>query len=354
MSPVDTDLLIPPGHLGFLASPIAVFFLGLVVPGVGLAWSLGRALAARSWQKRADRALAGESGPLAAGPRVLVGEVVTDDTDSPEPGVAIKVVLTQYVDGTRAREANRKVASGPFYLTTEGGEIVRVEPGAAPTLAAPLETEAAGQRPAFLRYRAASLRAGERAICAGHLARGFNPRAVGTYRAAEGGWVLSAGRGGNMWVSGAALGALFARKARFFFAYAVAFVALLVLAQAIFAPFYRAALTGEVSKCSPEATIDASGRPHVLGTCDDGVPLSEPARPALVDFIGRSDGVKVTRLRYGDSSMLGPVPTVSYLRVGAVVVSMLAALLLVLGLAGRSSRSWYERRKVVESLTSVV
>lgn len=362
MSPVDSDLLVPPGHLGFLASPVVVFLFGLLLPGLGLAWSLGRALTMRSWKNRADRAIAGEAGPLVAGPRVLVGEVLTEDGDSPEPGVAIKVSITQYVNGTTAREANRSVGAGPFYLRTESGEVVRIEPGPRPTLAAPLENEAANGRPGFLRYRAASLRSGERAICAGHLSRGFNPRAVGTYRAAEGGWVLAAGRGGNMWVSGAALGALFERKAKFFFAYLAAFAVLFLAAQAVFLPYYRAMVFGHTSKCTVEGVIQAGSKlrvgepsgPHLHGYCDDGEPLSEAARPALVDFVEASEGVKVTRVRVGDSSMLGPVPTVSYLRVVALLVAMVVGLAIALGLAGRSSRSWFERRKVEESLVDVL
>lgn len=356
MTPVDTDLLVPPAHFGFLASPAIVFVLGFLVPGVGIAWTLGRALAARSWQRRADHAVAHESSALVAGPAVLVGEVLTEDGDSPEPGVAIKVVLRQHSDGTTAREVDRKTSAGPFYLRTEGGEIVRVEPGAAPTLASPLATEPAAGRSEAFRYRAAVLREGERAICAGRLVRGFNPRAVGTYRAAEGGWVLSAGRG-NMWVSGASLGELFRRKARFFFAYAAAFAAVLLVAQALFFPFYRAAATGNPVRCTVTGTLVASapiGTTRLAGYCDDGYPLAEPARRGLVDLVAESDGVTVTVLRTADGTTLGPVPTVSWLRVALLVTALGGAVAVALAFAGLSSRSWYERRKVDESLVAVV
>ena len=363
MGPVDPDLLLPPSHFGFLASPVLVVLLGVLIPGLGLAVALGRALSTLAWKARVDRAMSGESRSVGAGPAVLVGEVLTDDADSPEPGVAIKVVLSQYVDGMNAREANRQTLVGPFYLKTESGEMVRVEPGPSPTLAAPLETEPSAGRAEFLRYRAAVLRQGERALCAGHLARGFNPRASGTYRAAEGGWVLSAGRGKSMWVSGDGLASVFARQARFFFLYAAAFGALLLAAQITFLPFYRL-IAGESVRCTVtgvetgdlhDSTLRSRRRPpSVLGICEDGSTLSEAARPALVDLVAASDGVRVTRIRSGESTMLGPVPTVSWVRIGGLSLLFVVVLALASALAGRSSRAWYERRKVVESLSTVV
>jgi hypothetical protein len=363
MGPVSPDLLVPPAHFGFLASPLLVVLLGILVPGLGLAVALGRALSSRAWKSRVDRAMAGESGSLVRGPKVLVGEVMTDDADSPEPGVAIKILISQHVDGMNAREANRQTLAGPFYLKTQGGEMVRVEPGPSPTLAAPLETEPSAGRTALLRYRAAVLRQGERALCAGHLSRGFNPRANGTYRAAEGGWVLSAGRGRSMWVSGDGLASVFERQARFFFLYAAAFAALFLAAQITFLPFYRLS-AGESVRCTVsgvetgdlyDSTLRSRHRPpSVLGTCEDGSSLSEAARPALVELVGASQGVRVTRIRAGQSTMLGPVPTVSWLRIVGLCVLFVVVLALASALAGRSSRAWYERRKVVESLNPIV
>jgi len=363
MGPVDPDLLVPPAHFGFFASPLLVVLLGILVPGLGFAVALGRALSARAWKSRVERAMAGESLSLVTGPTVLVGEVMTDDADTPEPGVAIKIVLSQYVDGMNAREANRQTLAGPFYLKTESGEIVRVEPGPNPTLAAPLETEPSAGRPEFLRYRAAVLRQGERALCAGHLTRGFNPRASGTYRAAEGGWVLSVGRGRSMWVSGDGLASVFERQARFFFLHAAAFAALFLAAQLAFLPFYRLS-AGDSVRCSVsgietgdlyDSTLRSRHRPPtVLGVCEDGSSLSEAARPALVELVGASDGVRVTRIRAGESTMLGPVPTVSWLRIGGLSVLFMLVVGLASALTGRSSRAWYERRKVVETLNSVV
>lgn len=352
MNPLDTDLLVPPNHFGFLASPFLVVLLGLLVPGLGFVLCVGRALSARTWQRRVDRAMSGESPALAAGPTVLIGEVLTDDADAPQPGVAIKVALAQQSDGTIAREVGRTTHARPFYLRTDAGEVVRVEPGASPTLAAPLEDEGPGPRSALLRYRAAFLRQGERAICAGRLARGFNPRALGTYRAAEGGWVLGAGRG-NMWVSGEGLASLFERKARFFFLFSATFAALFVVAQLVFAPFYRLSM-GETTHCTVSGVANVGdyrvSRPRLLGTCDDGTALSELARMPLVDVVESSHDVRVTRMTAGSTTALGPLPTVSWLRVGGLVILMLTSLGLMTTFAGRTSRSWYERRRVIESL----
>lgn len=352
MTPVDTDLLVPPQHFGFVLSPLVVFVFGLLLPGAGLALMVGKALAARSWKKRVERAQSHEIEVLAAGPQVLVGEVVTDEVDAPEPGVAIRVALVQQLFGQEVRELERNTSAGPFYLRTASGEHVRIEPGASPVLAAELEGEpfAPGR---FLRTRFARLRAGERAIVAGHLHRGFNPRGAGTYRAAEGGWVLSAKRGESLWVSGSALASVFGKKAQFFFAYAAAFAVWFVAAQVLFSPFYRLA-AAEPERCVVEGLVADHVHhrepSYVTGKCSNGDHLSEPVRPGLVELIGANgtSEVMVTRVKAGRITMLGPVPTVSFVRFGVLFVLALLGFVVARGASGTSSKAWYERRRFVE------
>ncbi len=351
MTPVDTDLLVPPLHFGFVMSPLVVFVFGLLLPGAGLALMVGKALAARSWKKRVERAQSHEVEVLEAGPQVLVGEVMTDEVDAPEPGVAIRVALVQQLFGQQIRELERKTSAGPFYLRTASGEQVRIEPGANPVLAAELGPEPF-EPGGFLRTRFARLREGERAIVAGHLHRGFNPRGAGTYRAAEGGWVLSAKRGESLWVSGSALASVFAKKAQFFVAYAAAFALWLVAAQVLFAPFYRLA-AAEPERCVVERIFsDHVHQPsYVTGKCSGGDLLSEPARPGLVELVGANgtSEVVVTRVKAGRTTMLGPVPTVSFVRFGVLFVLALLGFVVARGASGTSSKAWYERRRFVES-----
>lgn len=354
MTPVDTDLIVPPQHFGFVASPFVVFVFGLLLPGAGLAVMVGKMLAARAWKKRVERAQSLEVEVLAAGPQVLVGEVVVDEGDAPEPGVAIRVASMQQLCGQEVRELERKTAAGPFYLRTATGEHVRIEPGASPVLAAELEP-LPFEPGRFLRTRFAKLRSGERAIVAGYLHRGFNPRGAGTYRAAEGGWVLSPRRGESLWISGAALASVFAKKARFFAAYAAAFALWLVAAQALFAPFYR--LAGqEPERCVVDALVTDHALhrnpAYVTGKCSDGPPLSETARPGLVELVeanGTSE-VVLSRVRSGRLTMLGPVPTVSYVRFALLVVLGSLAFVIARAVSGTSSKAWYERRRFVERL----
>jgi hypothetical protein len=354
VTPVDTDLLVPPLHVGFAASPFVVFVLGLLVPGAGLAVMVGRMLAARAWQKRVERAQTLEVEVLAAGPQVLVGEVVVDEGDAPEPGVAIRVASVQQVFGREVRELERKTSAGPFYLRTASGEHVRIEPGASPVLASELEPQPF-EPGRFLRTRFAKLRSGERAIVAGSLRRGFNPRGAGTYRAAEGGWVLAPGRGESLWVSGSALGSVFAKKSRFFAAYAAAFALWLVAAQVLFAPFYRLA-GAEPERCVVGGLVTDHvlhrNPAYVTGKCSDGPPLSETARPGLVELVeaNGTSGVVLSRVRSGGLTMLGPVPTVSYVRLGALLVIGLFAFAVARAVSGTSSKAWYERRRFVEPL----
>jgi F0F1-type ATP synthase membrane subunit c/vacuolar-type H+-ATPase subunit K len=348
VSPLPADLLVPPGHFGYLASLLLVGLVGLA-SGVGFIVALGRALSVAAWQRRASRAQRLQSSVLAEGPAVVVGEVAVAEADPPEPGVAIRVMLTQRVQAGVATEVARATQATPFYLATAGGEVVRVEPGPSPTLAASLERDEHG--PA-LRLRAARLRHGETAICAGVLRRGYNPRGSGSYRAAEGGWVLvrPPGREG-MWVSGGSLAAELGRKASRLWAYAGYLGALVVVVHLAFLPIYRMALSAP-ERCTVTGVVSPprplSGGPQVVGACEAGPPLAEPARRELVELVEGSEEVTVTRVRAGSETLLGPVPTLSWARL-ALVLSVALAGLLAVGLAvGRGGRSWYEARPFVE------
>ncbi len=357
MTPQDPNLLVPPGHVGFLPSVAVVFVLGLLVPGLGLALSLGRALASRAWARRARLASLQDTLELRAGPAVIVGEVLTDEAEVPEPGVAVRVSLVQRIDGRIAREVKRQVDAAPFYIRTADGEHVRIEPGTQLTLLADLAT-APSSEPllGLFRTRVARLRSGERAIAAGILGRGFNPRGSSTYRAAEGGWVLASSPRSGLWISGDSLEGHFLRKARFFAVYAALFAALFAIAQLLFAPFYVLGLLGVSERCavtrvssSPVHSRHLRRPPQmVYGHCGDGPALEEPARPELAALIAESSGVRVTRVRHGRQHMLGPVPTVSYVTAGLLTMLSLLALGLVRVLAGRSSRSWYESHPFIE------
>jgi hypothetical protein len=349
--PLPTELLVPPGHFGYLASLLLVAFVGLA-PGVCLVVALGRALAVAAWQRRASRAQRLESAVLEEGPAVLVGEVAVEEPDPPEPGVAIRVTLTQSVQAGVATEVARETQATPFYLATAGGEVVRVEPGPSPTLAATLEGDAGDDRGPPLRRRAARLRHGETAICAGVLRRGYNPRGSGTYRAAEGGWVLAppTGRTG-MWVSGGSLADELGRKAARLWAYAAYLGALLVVVQLAFLPLYRMALSAP-ERCTVAGVVapprPLGGGPQVVGACEAGPALAEPARPELVELVKGGEEVTVTRTRAGADTLLGPVPTLSWARLAVVLSVALAGLVVVALSVGRGGRSWYEARPFVE------
>ncbi|MBK8216853.1 MAG: hypothetical protein IPK71_24270 [Myxococcales bacterium] len=357
MTPIDVDLLVSPGHAGFLASPVLVVVLGLLVPGLGLVVSAGRALQAIAWKRRAQRAGELEVGSLEAGPAVIAGEVSVDDTDAPQPGVAVRLTIRQVVSGAEAREVSRRLDAGPFYVTTRGGDVVRVEPGAAPVLATGLSTLPGGPE----RFRVASLSAGEHAICAGELLRGFNPRAAQGYRASEGGWVLRPPKGARMWVSGARLGEVFASRATVELVRAAVFAFGLVLAQLLFAPFYRMALWGEPATCTLERTVSYNEGPErritAYGSCDDGSTLSVEVRPRLEELVASHDTVRVVRLRAqgpiwagAPRVSLGPTPSVSWVRVAALLGSLGIAWALVYAFVGRVGRAHYERKRLDERI----
>ena len=357
MSPFDVDLLVPPGHVGFLASPVVVVLLGLLVPGLGFVVAVGRALQALSWRRRAQRASHVDGGLLAAGPSVVAGVVSVDDADVPEAGVAVRLTVRQAVTGAEARELSRRVAAGPFYVTTPGGDVVRVEPGPEPVLATALSTFPAGRE----RLRVASLVAGEHAICAGELVRGFNPRAAQSYRASEGGWVLRPPRGARMWVSGARLAEVFAARASVELVRAAVFAFGLVLAQLLFAPFYRLALWGEPATCTLERTVSYNEGPErritAYGSCDDGSTLSVEVRPRLEELVASHDTVRVVRLRAVGPLLagaprvsLGPTPTISWVRVVALLGSLGIAWALAYAFVGRVGRAHYERKRLDERI----
>ena len=345
---LPAELLVPPGHFGYGASLALVALLGLA-PAVGLVIALGRALAAAAWERRARRAQRLESAVLTEGPAVLIGEVAVEEPDPPEPGVAIRVILSQRVEAGVAKEVARETWATPFYLATAGGDVVRVEPGPTPTLAATLE---GGDPGGALRRRAARLRHGETAICAGVLRRGYNPRGAGTYRAGEGGWVLvpPPGRTG-MWLSGGSLADELGRKAARLWAYTGYFLALLLVAQLAFLPLYRMSV-GAPDRCAVTGVVSPRrplfGATQVVGACEAGPPLAEPARAALLALVEEGAEVNVTRVRAGSDTLLGPVPTLSWARFAVVVAAALAGLLGVALAVGRGGRSWYEVRPFVE------
>lgn len=358
MSPFDVDLLVPPGHVGFLASPVVVVILGLLVPGLGFVVAVGRALQAFAWRRRARRA--GDlvdGGPLSAGPSVVAGVVSVDDADVPEAGVAMRLTIRQAVSGAEARELSRRVVAGPFYVTTRGGDVVRVEPGPDPVLATGLSTFPSGRE----RLRVASLVAGEHAICAGELVRGFNPRAAQSYRASEGGWVLRPPRGARMWVSGARLAEVFASRAYVEIVRAAVFAFGLLLAQLLFAPYYRMAVWGEPATCTLERTVSYNEGPErritAYGSCDDGSTLSVEVRPRLEELIASHDTVRVVRLRAegpvwagAPRVSLGPTPTISWVRVVALLGSLGIAWALAYAFVGRVGRAHYERKRLDERI----
>lgn len=357
MSPFDVDLLVPPGHVGFLASPVVVVLLGLLVPGLGFVVAVGRALQALSWRQRARRAGDVDGGPLAAGRSVVAGVVSVDDADVPEPGVAVRLTIRQAVSGAEARELSRRVVAGPFYVTTRGGDVVRVEPGPEPVLATALSTFPAGHE----RLRVASLVAGEHAICAGELVRGFNPRAAQSYRASEGGWVLRPPRGARMWVSGSRLAEVFAARASVELVRAAVFAFGLALAQLLFAPFYRLALWGEPATCTLERTVSYNEGPErrvtAYGSCDDGSTLSVQVRPRLEELVANHDTVRIVRLRAegpvwagAPRVSLGPTPTISWVRVLALLGSLGIAWALAYAFVGRVGRAHYERKRLDERI----
>jgi hypothetical protein len=71
----------------------------------------------------------------------------------------------------------------------------------------------------------------------------------------------------------------------------------------------------------------------------------------LVELVGANgtSEVVVTRVKAGRTTMLGPVPTVSFVRFGVLFVLALLGFVVARGASGTSSKAWYERRRFVES-----
>lgn len=325
-------------------------------------WVVALIAAAIAQYLKGRRALAGVTEHLRPGVTTLAGTV------APEPGSeGAPVTVTIHQQGEQRstkngkyvlwREVRRDTRARPFYVALRDGRRVRVEPDTdalhyADDLAAPV-------RPfgATVRTRGASLDPGERVFVRGELVRATDPRGdrVGYRDGGERALVMRPAPAG-MLISSRPVDEDFHRRAAHHLLLALVGAACLVAVQSLVLHDYRAlrrrgeAVQAVITSRSQYTTQHRSRTvTHYVieAQLPDGTPLRDEVSEAAWLASMRSATAPFTVVRGGRPLAQIGVGEVGVSRPAAVMISIVAAGLVILHAAGmRSRRPWYDRRTV--------
>ena len=358
MNPEFLDQLSPAEHLSETAS--VVWAIG-ILPALFIGAAL---VAAILWWRARSQANTAHM----VGARTIVHGRVERDDDA-KPPVRLEIVQAGTETPTkngythRWSETTRTLSVRPFYLRTENGDTVRVEPNSQVMLVDGLDETA---RSGWSRRLVAELTAGEDAFVVGHLERDFDPRMQpndGTgYRSATSAYVLRPPAGGRMLVSTEPLAARFLRRAKFHGRWALAILLVGVVNQVWFVPFFHRAISGvevqaRITNRRWWTTHSRNGTSYhyavsaeiMPGQSFDG-PLPED-RVSHSDYDALSEGDQVPYLVATDDESayeIGSHPTTHVgLFIGALIVAI-ATLGIYYGNT-QSTRPWYDRKKLIHT-----
>ena len=213
-------------------------------------------LAARSEQ----RAKEASANPR-AGDAVVHGKVTSVEGEGP----AIRIAITQWGETvrtgknsykTRWTEIDRGVDTRPFYVTTDAGNEVRIEPDDQVQLVDDLTTSPVGAD--RTRSRIAELTLGEHVFAFGLLTPGNDPRATTGYRQATA-LVLRPPRSpARMQLSVAPLTRPYRRAAASYLRWAIVLTVLVLAVQGLNTPYHLARIYGG----DETATVTARAQKH--------------------------------------------------------------------------------------------
>lgn len=237
-----------PGQL----APVWSFLGGVLLDGAGLGAvviGMARATMHLSAAQREERVAFETKRKLHAGPRrVVKGVVEADDPDSP----VVTVTLVQVPEEHRSKnnvwytweERDRRIDARPFYLVTEEGERVYVEP-AVDVLVADRLTPRPDENDFAHRTLGTTVKHGDTVRVSGDLHVGLHPRAAGVYRDAREAFILRFPTRGRMVIATGALADRYTGRLRFLrLATAGLAVAWLALLVTVVGPFLSVSLLG--------------------------------------------------------------------------------------------------------------
>jgi hypothetical protein len=235
-------------HLDPPWSHVLVLSLDLVAL-VCLAWCIRELLSARQAANQA-REVEESALALSEGARFIAGHVeLAKDAD-----IAVRITLTQEGRQTKHRygfrhtwtETNRETEVQPFYLRTESGERVRVEPPRDVVLVDKLD-QMDWNRSDFRRRRA-EVTPGEWAIVEGRLTKGIdpeNPTSSSSYRTTgPTDWTMTSVQRGGMHISTESLSTRYHLRARAFLRTTLGLVALGLISFCFTIPYRTRAYLG--------------------------------------------------------------------------------------------------------------
>jgi hypothetical protein len=349
-----TGQLVRRGDLGV---ELSSFFVDIVAT-VGLLVVAAVALRLSLRQRRAAAQADASFQPDAA---LVPGEAVVLGTVEREQGASVAVRVEIEQEGSESEnsgiwsyrwtETNRKIHVHPFYLRHGSGGRIRVEPGEDVMLVD--EMDGVIKVDLTRRIRVAELLPGAKVFAVGELRRAPDPEApTAGYRQRSEGTLLVPPRGRRMLLSSEPLGKRFARRAAFHLRWAVLAAVAALGFNALFASFHARRWLGETVE------VRVTLVQHYESSDDDDhfeVTMLGPDHLIFSDEVSRRD---FSRLHAGDklqaryvplwrsATAIGPDATASS---GAyLAVPLLGVLALVYGLRARSTRPWYERKKLVE------
>ena len=309
---------------------------------------------------------------LADGPAVVTG-VVELEPGATGPAAEARVYQRgreQYYKGNWShswRETSREVRAQRFHIRRDDGLVVRVEPGGAVEIHAPL---APSERTApDARTCTAPVPAGARVRMTGEIEGSAPVRVDAIYRDAPSTLMLRPPRGGKMVISTERPGEKGEEQARFHARWAIGIaVTAAIVACAVLPTYLVLAADGETVDVQPEGVrrrlewTKPKNRPGywvphyevraVARVEGQPVPLFDDCSQSLYDCVkgGTCGRVPFVVATHGPESFheVGPAPT---LTIGRAVLTLITVTLLAVAYAfsASSARPWYRKGRVDES-----
>lgn len=361
--------LVDPANIDLVAanhfSPGASFFFGVLVllcgggALVALLFVRARALTLRT----VSETRAAESpSDLEPGPHKMVRGVVEPTENE---AIAVRVEIDQIAKNHTAKnnswhtweETGRRTMARPFYLVTDQGETVLVEPGEDAFVIDEMETTFAGC-PTMGRKRYCDVERGETFSAYGTLVRQPHARAASAYRDGMG-LVLKRPANGRMYLASASIKDRYTQRIAHMRKWGIVSALVFVAFQAIFvAPYLATALFGTrdlarvVHHRSWVTHNKNSTTTHyaVSVYTESGVSFErEVTSPAYADLgLLERTGEKVPTVHLGDSdyaAYLGDRPTLNGI---AVILGLCSGVGALIGFFAtyRAKKAWYDRDKV--------
>jgi hypothetical protein len=348
----------------------AVFAFGIFGGGVALVIAL--ALGAMIRQRRRAAAAArsvSQDLPLRPGPAVLAGVVTADDGQAP-----VRITITQQGKNTQTKngwthsytEIARRVEVRPFRLLLPSGASVPVEPGEEIFLVDNLNI--AERFPGLVRTRVAELSIGERAVVSGELRTKWGDAGgmATAYRGGGGALALFPPARGKVLVSTEPLEKRHLDRARIHFGWAIGFAAFFAFAQLLCLQYHLRLflgddLTGVVASKRHYTTRSKNSTTHHYEI------TARVQRPRGEDVVEVAEDVpsgQWGRIKEGTPIAVLAVPGTSNAQLGreaslpialVVVTSILQLTLAIVYLVhARTSRPWYEKKKVVDTGSGMI